>query len=359
MKIAFVTTSLTGGGAERVISVLANQFIKEKNVDEVSIIAVVEDKVSYQIDESINYIANSAVGGNKISRVMQRFHFLKKSIKQTTPDVVISFCTQINIYAILSTLGLDCKLIISERNDPNNDPIQPSVRKLRDIIYRLCKHAVFQTPDAQNYFQHIIKGSTTVIMNPIKENLPSLYEGEREKRIVSAARLSEAKNIPLLIKAFKNLSSKYPDYTVDIYGEGPLRNELEAMIKEENLSEVFHLRGFSENVHEEIRKAACFVLPSNYEGISNSMIEAIGLGIPTVCTDCPIGGARMVIEDNVNGILIPVGDQKALELAIERILNDKEFCEKISHNAIQIKERLSSDTISKAWISFAEEVVGN
>ena len=353
MKIAFITRSLAGGGAERVVSVLANSFIKKPIIDQVYVVSIIEDKVTYPIDSKVVYLPNKSKISNKLMRVVQRYKYLRTTLKEINPDIVISFCTQINIYAVLACHGLVCKLIISERNDPNNDPEQAYVRKIRDMIYRRSHaSAVFQTPDAADYFRRIIRGSSEIIMNPIKEDLPKKNIGKREHRIVSVARLTHVKNHQMLIKAFFNISHKYSDYILEIYGEGPEEEILKTLIKELNIEDKVFLRGFCADVHEKIVKATCFVLPSNYEGISNSMIEALGLGLPTICTDCPIGGARLTIEDGVNGILIPVGDQVALEKAMDSILDDNEFADRLSNEAVSIKKKLSPEVISNQWLDF-------
>ena len=143
---------------------------------------------------------------------------------------------------------------------------------------------------------------------------------------------------------------------MEIYGEGPERNNLLQLIKELDMSKAVFLRGFCNDVHEKILKAACFVLPSNYEGISNSMIEALGLGIPTICTDCPIGGARILIENMTNGILTTVQDQEGLENAICYMLDNPDDARKMSIQALKVRDRLSSSSITRQWMEFIKKV---
>ena len=269
MKIAFVTRSLAGGGAERVVSVLASEFCRYEEVEEVSVISIIEDKVTYPLSSHVKYYPNKCEGKGKVSRIVQRYFFLKNTLKHVKADIIISFCTQINIYSILSKNGIDGDLVISERNDPNNDPVQTSVRWLRNKIYRWCHYAVFQTPDAAAYFKKIIDGPTTVIMNPIKKDLPDSYQGERTKRIVSVARLTDVKNHQMLIKAFSNIKKIFNDYVLEIYGDGPEKNNLQDLIISLKLENDVFLHGFCNDVHEKILDASCFVLASNYEGISN------------------------------------------------------------------------------------------
>lgn len=357
MRILFVTSSLSGGGAERVISILANKFIEYEEIESVSLVSIIENKVDYFLSEQVNYMTCPEINNrNKIFRIFKRVTFLRKIIKKIQPDIIISFATQINIYALVSNIGLKSKVIISERNDPNNDPTQKIVRKLRDYIYSRTDGAVFQTPDAESYFSDIIKNKSRIILNPINENLPSPYLGEREKRIVTVARLHPAKNISMLIHAFTSLSKKFPEYILDIYGEGPEEKKLEELVNSLNMNSKIKFKGYTRNIHNEILKASCFVLPSNYEGISNAMLESLAIGVPTICTDCPIGGARMVISHMKNGILTPVGDQASLERMISLILTDDKLQKQISKQSVEIKQVLTSIKISQEWLDFSKNI---
>ena len=357
MKIAFITRSVGGGGAERVVSVLANEFSRRVEIDEVSVIAIIEDYVTYPINSDVIYRANTDKTVAKVKRVYKRYSFLKKCIKELAPDVVISFCTQINIYSIFAMRGDRAKLIISERNDPNNDPIQKWVRKFRNIVYPLADGIVLQTPDAAEYFKNFLKKPSHVIANPIKENLPNPYNGIREKRIVTVARLSPAKNLPMLIRAFQAFGIKHLDYKLEIYGEGPLREVLEELIKELDLESKVYLMGYTEDLHMKILSATCFVLASDYEGISNAMLEALALGVPTICTDCPIGGSRMFINNMNNGILVPVGDQLALEKALHELVESSSLQKHLSKEAVKIRQELTPEKIAKQWMDFIGSIV--
>lgn len=352
MRVLFVTSSLTGGGAERVLSVLANSFCEDATIEKVSIVSIIEDKVTYEINPNVQYYAFNSKYNGKIDRVWKRFRFLRAITKNEEPDIIISFATQINLYAIFAKLGLSTKLIISERNDPNNDPVQPSVRKLRDIFYRFCNGAVFQTEDAKKYFEHIIRGNKTVILNPIKDDLPTPYTGKRDKRIVTVARLHPAKNLPMLINAFASISTLYPEFKLEIYGDGAEKSSLIELSKDKGILEKVIFKGFSQNIHEDINSAMCFVLPSNYEGMSNAMLESLALGIPTICTDCPIGGARMVIRHLENGLLVPVGDEQGLTELMKLVIDNEKLRDTLAENSVKIREELSAGVISNQWMQF-------
>jgi len=162
--------------------------------------------------------------------------------------------------------------------------------------------------------------------------------------------LNHKKNLKLLIDAFIQLHKEFPEYKLNIYGDGAAKNEIKNYIKEQNMDQHIILYDFIQNIHEEIVDNAMFVSSSDYEGISNSMLEAMAMGLPVVVTNCPCGGAKMFVKNNENGILVDVRDKEALYEGMKKIITDNIFAEKISNEAIKIKEELNSDKISKKWI---------
>lgn len=175
-----------------------------------------------------------------------------------------------------------------------------------------------------------------------------------EKKVVAAGRFTKQKNFSMLIYSFAEFHKKYPEYELVIYGEGSLREEYIRLINELDVSEYVKLPGYVSDVNECMRSAAMYVSSSNYEGISNSMLEALAMGIPTICTDCPVGGAAMAIQNEKNGILIPVGDEKTLYQQMCRLADDTEYANKLSKNALDIKNEYTIEKIAKRWI----EVIG-
>ena len=157
-----------------------------------------------------------------------------------------------------------------------------------------------------------------------------------------------------MLRAFADFSKLHDDYILDIYGRGEEMENLIYETKQLGLSNKVKFRGFCSNIHEKIRNARMYVSSSDYEGISNSMLEALAIGLPCICTDCPVGGAKMVIKNNINGILIPVGDQKALEQKMILLAENDELIEKLSQNAVKIRTKLSISNIADEWISFIE-----
>ena len=346
-KLLFVNSSLSGGGSERVMTLLANEFSKDKSI-ETSMVLLREKKDYYKVDSNIQLYRFKYNTKSKIIIAIKRFFYLRQLVKKNKYDYIISFMYDINIFTLLTCLGLKSKIIVSERNYPDTK-LRKKTRIIENVVYRLAHKVVFQTYEAKKLYKNEIQQKSVIISNPINNNLPSVYHGTREKIIVSVGRLTEQKNFKMLINAFYDLYKNYPIYKLIIYGEGPLRYNLQSQIKDLDLENNVELPGFFTDVNDRIRKASIFVLPSNYEGISNAMLEAMALGIPTICTDCPVGGASMVIQNNVNGILISVNNKDELVRAMLRVIEDENFARKISQNAYKIRKKLSSDSITKKW----------
>ncbi len=352
MKIAFSMGSMLGGGAERVASVLANFFAQ--NGHTVTIYVSRKSGCVYALDPQVKIVDLTA----RNQGICTRIKCLRKQLKKDQNDIVISFLTHLNVEAIVASVGLKAPVIISERNNPYIEPKSKIYRALRKMVYPLAEGYVFQTNDAKAYFSKRIQARSRVIMNPISENLPKPYGGTREKRVVNVARLFPQKNQRLFIDAFCDFHKTHSDYTAEIYGDGPLEKELTQYIHEKKMDGIIKLCGFVENVLPAIEKAAMFVMSSDYEGMSNALIEAVGMGIPCISTDHPIGGARMTITDGENGFLVPVGDAHALCEKMEMLAEDETLAERISNAGTRLQEQLSIQTIGKQWLQYMEDVMG-
>lgn len=348
-KIVFVANRLGGGGAERVLTILANA-LKNKGYD-ISILYYNSYDKIYNIECNTSQICSENINSN-IKKVVK----LRNRLKEENPDFIISFEYFINIRVILASIGLNAKVVISERNDPNKLNNRIIAKKIRDILYNFCDSLVCQTPDAKKYFSERVQKKTTVIPNPIRGDLPKWANENSNLEIINFCRLEKQKNIPLLIDAFKIFSSYFPEYILNIYGEGKERDNIEKYIDDNKLSKYVKIHNFSENIHEIASKARMFVLSSDYEGLSNSMLESMAIGIPVICTDCPIGGAKMVIKDKINGILVPCGDKESMAEAMISIASNIKYSLKLSRNALKIREELSIENIVNIWIRLIDKL---
>lgn len=257
--------------------------------------------------------------------------------------------------------GTKNKLIYAERNAPELE--FPSDAKEKERMLKMLSKAdgaVLQTKDELEFFGGRLK-KAAVINNPVKANLPLPFEGERRKAVVNFCRIAEQKNLPLMINAFMEFHKSCPDYTLEIYGNTVEKNEeeqkdsLNAMISSLNADGFIRILPPRADVHEVIRDCAMFVSSSYFEGLSNSMIEAMAIGMPCVCTDCLGGGAREMITNGENGLLVPLNDVNALAEAMKKMAQDTAFSKKCSENAAKVRTRLSVETVAAKWLNFIEQ----
>ena len=203
--------------------------------------------------------------------------------------------------------------------------------------------------NAKQYYGKNLEKKSKVIANPITSSIPDPYDGEREKRIVAVNRLSQQKNIFMLLRAMKRVLDVFPEYVLEIYGKGEQEEKLEKYAKELNISDNVKFMGQKANVQTYIVNASVFVSSSDFEEMSNSMLEAMAIGLPVVCTDCPIGGARMVIKNNINGILTPVGDDRIFADEIIGLLKNPEKAKRLGKQASELRKQLNVKKIAKEW----------
>ena len=347
-EVVFVSNFFGNGGAARVVSILAGGLANKGY--EVTICSYpCEGKNESQHAENVKYVRFEMQYQSGILYKLERIAKLRKEIKRHEGATIIAFEYFVNMQTVVATIGLHNRLIISERNDPARVGGKTPTKQLRNFLYRFVDCLVCQTQDALEYFPKKIQKKSVVIMNPIKEDLPEPWQGERKKKIVNFCRLEKQKNLPLLIDAFDEFYQTHTDYTLEIYGDGKEHDYLKKYIEEKGLESVAKMYPSVQDIHDQIKDAMMFVSSSDYEGLSNSMIEAMAIGLPTICTDCPCGGARMVIKDGVNGLLTRTGDLNQLVGCMSLVADDKQLVQKLSKNGSKIKEKYSKEKIADYW----------
>ncbi|MCR5798879.1 MAG: glycosyltransferase [Lachnospiraceae bacterium] len=353
MNIIFVTISMVGGGTERVISVLANHAASLGQ--KVTIMMIADDRVEYKLDDRINVICVSkATGGSLIGR-LKRLSAMRKVIKESDGAGVIAMGSSAGLFTLLATMGLENPVVVSERNPPNRlnlKPISRPMKFIREFLYSRASKVVLQTEDSKECFGSKAVANATTIMNPLTDDIFSYdTSGEREYTILSAGRFVDYKAFDFLIDSFAEFSKTHPEYKLKIFGKGDLEDELKAQIDGLGLNDKALMCGFSNDLYSELIKGGMFVSPSRLEGISNALMEALALGIPVIATDCPVGGSRMCIENNVNGILVPVDDKEAMVKAMCKVADDREFRDSIVSKAKERSHDWAVDAIWKQWMA--------
>lgn len=392
--ILMVMPHMVGGGAERVAAQLVNhmnsqgadttfvltadkkdEVVRSDLNDKTPLVLLADELKAETTLEKIKYLPAKVIskvlgtvfeslGKNvpayiaKLTILWQYHREIRyfRNVMLKNPNLsVITFLQPTIPIILLAAKGLPNKIIISERCDPNRLMKKRYGKAFIEKYYKRADVAVFQTYDAKAVYPKHIAEKGIVIPNPLKQGLPEPYNGDRNNYITTFCRISKQKNLPLLLEAFNMLHKEHPEYILRIIGDAPndddkeVLAELHSKIKEYALADSVVFEPFNANVHESIKRDAMYVSSSDYEGISNAMLEALAIGMPCVCTDCPIGGANATIRNGENGLLVPIKDKESLYKAMKEIIEDPALATKLSANAAKIREELSLDQIAQRW----------
>lgn len=363
-KILFHLNCLEQGGAERVVSNLANQFSKEGY--EVIVATEWQGENEFKLEDKVRRIhvglRTEDEGKNKFVKVFLRHKYLRKLIKEEQPDITIAFAHKANYRALLSTIGMKVPVMISIRTDPvgHYDSLMDKIQI--PLLFPRAAGCVFQTEGQRDFFPEYLQRKSRIILNPVNDkylNVPA--PKQREKVVVQSGRLVDFKNQPMLLEAFMEVHKKHPDYQLKIYGGDSFdgtKEILENIIKENKAESFIHLMGASDELEKELPKAAVYAFSSDWEGLPNALLEAMALGMPIVATDCPCGGPRTVMTHEVDGLLVPIKDPKALAAGINRLIEDRELAERLGNNARRISEKINGPSVQAQWRDYIEEIIG-
>ena len=363
-KIMFIMTKLGGigwGGAHKVSVMLANYLVKKGY--EVSFSVSELDRVDYPIDDSIKVFCLKDLYKKSSFRPMnlvKKMKAFRSLCKREDIDLVVGFTSNMAIYSILASVLSSRKSLVSERTDPHIEPNKKILRGLRNLLFCLADFVVFQTPGARDYFPKKVRKKSIIIPNPISETLPEAYHGEREKRVVNYCRIAPQKNLRVLLDAFDLFYKNNKDYSLEIYGDAKqgdkYKTEIEEYAKTLSCCEQIHFFPACKDVHHKVINATMFVSSSDYEGISNSMLEAMAIGLPVIVTDCANGGERMCIEDGKSGFIVPRRNAECLAETMKRVVDEKHLIDLFSNEATKIRNRFSHEKVFAMWLEVVEKL---
>lgn len=354
--LIFYINAIHEGGAERVIIQVAKHFAAS-GYRSILVTSFVDEN-EYAVPDEVERIKleEKQAKQNKIQRNIKRIVALRKICKKYKPDAIISFMAEPNVRAILANVGLKTKTIISVRNDPNREYGGRVGKFIGKRILPIADGCIFQTEEAQAWFPDSLKRKSRIIFNDVD---PIFFQTEYVggKDIVTLGRLCKQKNHKLLIDAFAKICEKHKDTDLLIYGIGPLENEMKQYIRDCGLDSRISLMGLTSESNTVLSHARCFVLSSDYEGLPNALLEALAIGVPSISTDCPCGGPRMLIKNKVNGMLVPINDVDALAEALDYTLSNPDMEEAFGINARQMAECYSTENVFSEWKSYVEGVI--
>lgn len=356
MKIAFIISSLGYGGASKMMAFVANS-LAQLTSNEVYILVYENNNIIQPINKNINLILMKKIHTQKVIRRFQQLFSVYKHIKIIRPDILISFLNFPNLYAIIIGNYLKIPVIISERGDPYQR--KGTKDKFFDIAYNWADGAVFQTDTAKEYFNKKIQSKSVVIPNPVLHNRSNKTYNNNisNHEIIFIGRFElKQKRQDIMLYAFAEVLKHYPDARLKFYGTGKDEIKIKELAHKLSIYEKVFFMGYTSNINEVLLESEVYVLTSDYEGIPNTLIEAMALGMPVIATDCSPGGARLLVQNNKNGIIVNKGDYKAIANGIVKVFSSPEFKLSISQNALSITDTYSEDIISSMWIEYINKI---
>ena len=401
-SIAFYIGGLCIGGAERVICNLAEYFYGEGY--RVTMVTKVRDEKEYELNPGIKRIIADITPeeetASRIHNLFARIAKLKRIWKEVKPDVIVSFIRKNNLMAIASAAPLGIPVIVSVRSAPERELKGFGFKTISFLLFRQAAGVVLQTREAYDFFPGYIRAKAVVLPNSINpvflkeseklalernndingvsnekpekvavENTNIICEepmiidsrvvfSKREKKIITVGRIDDNKNQRMLVEAYAKIADHYPDWSLELIGDGSGRQALEEYVSTLPCKDRISFTGAVDDVAKRMSEASIFVLPSKIEGMPNALIEAMVMGMACISTDCPCGGPRdLIAADESNGILVPVDNVDAMAMALKRLITNDPLRQSMGDNARKIIATLHPDTVNKQWKNYIENVM--
>lgn len=348
-NIIFIVPTLGLGGMERVVTELSNHLVQQNYI--VSIVTLIKHTVQYAINPKIELIASDIDYTGTIFNKLKIMLNLRQNLKRfkSPENVFLSFGERFNSLSIVACRSLGLKnIFVSDRNNPyaNNGYVND---KLRNALYPFAKGIIAQTTEAQKHFHKLnLNKNILVLNNPIKQ---IQYETDFPKSptILTVGRVDKLKNHEELIDIFMDINDV--TWNLVIVGGGELYDQLKSKIENSPLSQNIFLEGPKSNVDDYLNDAEIFAFTSLSEGFPNVLIEAMSVPLACIAYDCKVGPAD-IIDNNKNGILIPLRDRELFTSELKRLMNDKEKRNILKGEAIKAREKYNINEICLHLINF-------
>lgn len=355
MNIALITSSLSGGGAARILSLMASHWSRAGWRVTLFTLEDSSKPPFYPLAEEVRvrHLAVSRTSTGFLSALAnnwRRLVTIRRAVLADRPDALVSFIDTTNILAIFALLGVKVPVVVSERVHPAHEPMGRLWSSLRRLAYPLADCLVVQTRQIARHFKGWGLRRLEIIANPVTALPESGGQCPMLSRpcIVAAGRLSPQKDYALLLRAFARAARSQPDWSLYIAGEGPQREELERQIADLGLQGRARLLGQVQDMGALYAQADASVLSSRYEGFPNALCEAMAAGLPCISTDCPSGPGE-ILTPGEDGLLVPCGDEDALARALGSLMDDGALRARLGQAARLVSERFSPAAIMAQW----------
>lgn len=349
-----VISSLAAGGAEKVMSMMANYWAERGH--DISVLTIASPREDFfTLNPGVQRIALDQMTESRsvfqaIRNNLQRVVWIRRKLQTVLPQIVVSFVDKTNVLTLLAALGLNLPVVISERTNPRFHQIGWGWQWLRRAFYSKASAVVVQSEGVLSWAKrNHVNRRVVKIPNPIAECTLRHHRSERRGRtVLSIGRLGPEKGFDFLLRAFALCLNHTSEWRLVICGEGPERSRLENLAKELGINHKVFLPGQVKDSEAILGDADLFVLSSRFEGFPNVLLEAMACGLPVISFNCPSGPSE-IIQDNSNGILVPAGDVASLATAMDRLMRDGRERKRLGENAILVKEKFGLEKTMGMW----------
>jgi GalNAc-alpha-(1->4)-GalNAc-alpha-(1->3)-diNAcBac-PP-undecaprenol alpha-1,4-N-acetyl-D-galactosaminyltransferase len=290
---------------------------------------------------------------------VRRLRSLRYAIAGSRPDVAISFLDTMNVLTLLATRGAGVPVVVTEHTDPNLAKRHPVWSRLRTALYPRAARVVVLSESSKSFFPPRLRDRISIVPNPIVVSATQAVPvRDGRKRVAALGRFGPEKGFDTLISAYAAIAPDFPDWDLVIWGDGPLRADLERHIAELGMTGRVSLPGRTSTPHDALRSADLYALSSRREGFPMALAEGMACGLPAVAFNLP-SGPRDIIRDGVDGVLVPNGDQDALSSAMADLMRDDKTRAAFAHRAPEVLERFGVERVMAIWDDLLAEAIPN
>jgi glycosyltransferase involved in cell wall biosynthesis len=363
VRLTLVIHAMSNGGAERVVATMANAWAARGWQITLLTFDDGREPPFYPLDPRVQHrplgIAGASAGTLRaVASNVERVRVIRRAILESQPDAVLSFLDTVNVSVLLATRGLGLPTVVMEQTDPGQKSIGRSWNGLRQLLYRRASRLVVLSETSRSFFPPSIRAKSIIIPNPIAVDAPVQGDAKRQdggRTVIAMGRFAPEKGFHLLIDAFARIADKHPDWRLVIWGDGPLRPQLESLCDRLGMNERVSLPGRTTEPFRQLRAADLFVMSSRREGFPLALGEAMACGLPAVSFDCP-SGPREIIRDGVDGLLVPDGDVVGLSAAMSRLMTDDAERHRLAARAVEVNERFGAQRVLGQWEDLLREL---
>ena len=350
-KICVISPSLQMGGIERQLTILSSHFIKRGH--EVFFIACRAGKHFYELNPKIKFIEppflHTTASGKKLGSYYKTISFIRTQLKIIKPDTIMVFGDIINPIAILANKGLGYPIYIADQISPKQN-LGRFKNFMKRITYKSATGIIAQSKMAADYKNQVFgKDINLRIIPNTMRDIVDCPDAVKHPWVVSLGRLSIEKGVDRLIDAFSRING-HKEWRLVLIGDGPMRKQLEEQAIALNIKDRVDFLGGRSDVDSLLAQSSIFVIPSRCEGFPNALCEAMASPLPCISFDSI--SASDLIENRVNGVVVPDGDIDGLAKEIEILMDDEKLRAEYAEKAYNIRERLDKDKVGDMFLNF-------